>query len=435
MRKLRAGQSNLFNHLAVKFAATLIINYLLLIINCQSQWIHQTLPVNKSIVGLEFKDSLKGWAVTNSAGIYDVSYILGTSDGGTNWLLQYTGNDYEFAAFDMVDMSTGYVIGTVMSTSAPVMLKTTNGGINWIAGNPGVGVVFDDIFFTGRDSGFICASFSFAPGLWFTSNGGLSWTARTNGLTGQDVTSLFFMDNNTGWSGDLGGEIHFTTNAGQIWTQIGSFTPSVTSIFFINTSTGWAGYTDDRLRYTSSGGLNWTLQSLPPIGSITDLYFFDNLRGYAGNVTYQILKTYNGGQNWGYQLDSVGSYKFSFVDSLRAWKGDFGIAKTTNGGGPIIYIGFINISNEVPVNFTLHQNYPNPFNPTTTIKLDIPKSSEVNLIICDMLGRELYTITNQFLKAGSYSFTWDARNSSSGIYFYRLSAGAFTQTRKMVLIK
>jgi hypothetical protein len=52
-----------------------------------------------------------------------------------------------------------------------------------------------------------------------------------------------------------------------------------------------------------------------------------------------------------------------------------------------------------------------------------------------MLGRELYTIANQFLKTGSYSFTWDARNYSSGIYFYRLTAGSFLQTRKMVLIK
>jgi hypothetical protein len=159
------------------------------------------------------------------------------------------------------------------------------------------------------------------------------------------------------------------------------------------------------------------------------------MRGYAGNRTYQILKTYNGGLNWGYQLDSVGSYKFSFIDSLRGWKGDFGIAKTTNGGGTLIYSGFINTGNEIPVDFTLHQNYPNPFNPATTINLDVPKSSEVNLVICDMLGRELYTIANQFLKTGSYSFTWDARNYSSGIYFYRLTAGSFLQTRKMVLIK
>jgi hypothetical protein len=118
------------------------------------------------------------------------------------------------------------------------------------------------------------------------------------------------------------------------------------------------------------------------------------------------------------------------------WIGsNIGITKTTNGGGPILYTGFINNSNTIPKKFVLYQNYPNPFNPTTTIKLDLPGSSNINLVICDMLGRELYSIANQYLKAGTYSFTWDAAKSASGVYFYRLTADDFVETKKMILLR
>jgi hypothetical protein len=104
-------------------------------------------------------------------------------------------------------------------------------------------------------------------------------------------------------------------------------------------------------------------------------------------------------------------------------------------GDTSLPIGINIISSEIPEEFKLFQNYPNPFNPETEIKLDLPKSSNINLVICDMLGRELYQISNEYLKAGSYTFTWDAREFSSGIYFYRLVADDYVETKKMILIK
>lgn len=91
--------------------------------------------------------------------------------------------------------------------------------------------------------------------------------------------------------------------------------------------------------------------------------------------------------------------------------------------------------NEIPDVFKLYTNYPNPFNPTTKIKFDLPKDCFTRLIIYDVVGREVIRLTDQQMKAGRYEFEWNASNYSSGIYFYRITAGSFVQTRKMVLVK
>ncbi len=85
--------------------------------------------------------------------------------------------------------------------------------------------------------------------------------------------------------------------------------------------------------------------------------------------------------------------------------------------------------------FSLSQNYPNPFNPTTSISFALPKASHVSLKIIDIIGREIATIVSEELPAGSYTRQWNAENMPSGIYFYRLQAGSYTQTKKLVLLK
>jgi hypothetical protein len=100
-----------------------------------------------------------------------------------------------------------------------------------------------------------------------------------------------------------------------------------------------------------------------------------------------------------------------------------------------IPVGVKPIETEVPKKYNLSQNYPNPFNPTTNIKFDLPKSSLVKLTIYDALGREIETLVNEKLKEGSYQVNWNASQYPSGVYFYRLLAGDFSDTKKMVLIK
>jgi hypothetical protein len=96
--------------------------------------------------------------------------------------------------------------------------------------------------------------------------------------------------------------------------------------------------------------------------------------------------------------------------------------------------------NSIPEVFALHQNFPNPFNPVTTLHYDLPEQANVNIIIYDMLGRQVRTLVNITQEAGFKSVIWNATNDygkpvSAGVYLYRIQAGEFVQARKMVLLK
>jgi len=88
-----------------------------------------------------------------------------------------------------------------------------------------------------------------------------------------------------------------------------------------------------------------------------------------------------------------------------------------------------------PREFALNQNYPNPFNPTTNIQYDIPNDVFVNIKVYDMLGREVAELVNEVKNAGRYIVGFNGSNLASGIYYYKIKAGSFEQTRRMVLIK
>ncbi|MDZ4711827.1 MAG: T9SS type A sorting domain-containing protein [bacterium] len=100
-----------------------------------------------------------------------------------------------------------------------------------------------------------------------------------------------------------------------------------------------------------------------------------------------------------------------------------------------IDVGISNYSSLVPDQFALYQNYPNPFNPVTNIKFDIAKSSFTNIIIFDMLGKEVATLVNENLSPGSYQYNFDASNYPSGIYYYKIKTDSYTEIKKMMLIK
>lgn len=101
-----------------------------------------------------------------------------------------------------------------------------------------------------------------------------------------------------------------------------------------------------------------------------------------------------------------------------------------------VYPDFINVVNgEIPKEFKLYGNYPNPFNPSTKIRFDIPKLSNINLIVYDALGREIERLHQGNIPAGKFEFTWNASRYSSGIYYARLVSSEFSDIKRMVLIK
>ncbi|RPI17436.1 MAG: T9SS C-terminal target domain-containing protein, partial [Ignavibacteriae bacterium] len=113
---------------------------------------------------------------------------------------------------------------------------------------------------------------------------------------------------------------------------------------------------------------------------------------------------------------------------------------TTSGGDPIWYTGKEQINSSIPNQYKLYQNFPNPFNPTTKIKFDVPtevkgQKSEVRLVIYDILGKEIAVLVNELSNPGTYEIEWNAANYPSGIYYYKITAGDYSETKKMILIK
>jgi len=104
-------------------------------------------------------------------------------------------------------------------------------------------------------------------------------------------------------------------------------------------------------------------------------------------------------------------------------------------------VGVQNIGTVIPNSNSLYQNYPNPFNPSTTIKFDISQlvgnayMRSVQLKVFDITGKEVEILVNKEMSPGSYEVSWDASNYASGTYFYKLTAGDFKQTKKLLLVK
>ena len=103
-------------------------------------------------------------------------------------------------------------------------------------------------------------------------------------------------------------------------------------------------------------------------------------------------------------------------------------------GGTLVSVRLSNTGLHA-LSYQLEQNYPNPFNPATRFEFTVANMSFVTLKIYDVLGKEVATLVNSTMNPGTYSIPWDASYLSSGIYFYRLQAGQFVQTKKLTLLK
>jgi hypothetical protein len=113
---------------------------------------------------------------------------------------------------------------------------------------------------------------------------------------------------------------------------------------------------------------------------------------------------------------------------------DFAESDYSNSKSVVVVVTAVE-SDKLPTEFRLHQNYPNPFNPSTKITFALPKTSHVVLTIVDALGRVQAVLVDGEKPAGTYTAEWNAANVPSGIYFYRLQAGQFVETKKMILLK
>lgn len=131
-------------------------------------------------------------------------------------------------------------------------------------------------------------------------------------------------------------------------------------------------------------------------------------------------------------LDSLTTYYWQVRAANEAGKSAFSATgKFTTGA----LLDAIKGVNSVPKVFELYQNYPNPFNPTTTIRYDVPKSTQVSIRVYDVLGRKLATLVDNKMSPGKYSVEFNGAGYASGVYFFRMTAGSYVSVQKMLLLK
>ena len=127
------------------------------------------------------------------------------------------------------------------------------------------------------------------------------------------------------------------------------------------------------------------------------------------------------------------SYTFSDNDILTG-KYNYRLRMVDNDGSAV-YSNVVNTDVVSPARFELGNAYPNPWNPSTTIRYNVPMSSPVTIRVFDAIGREVSTLVNEVKPAGSYQITMNGRGLSSGMYFYQMTAGNFTETKKFIMLK
>lgn len=113
------------------------------------------------------------------------------------------------------------------------------------------------------------------------------------------------------------------------------------------------------------------------------------------------------------------------------WQGPWSVVWNFRTG----LVGLNQTENEIPVQYRLYNNYPNPFNPATKIKFDIPEQSFTKILIYDINGKEISMPVNEQLNPGSYDAVFDASKLPSGVYFYKIISGSYTDVKKMILVK
>jgi hypothetical protein len=198
-----------------------------------------------------------------------------------------------------------------------------------------------------------------------------------------------------------------------------------------------------------------TADSLTPGGTRANTVNAPVMGPYSGTVNYTATVTPAPGAgtitfNWvpSNQLTTFpGSLVLSYTVSAAVPLGTYTInvtgtetgpvARTHTRSFPLVVTTLVGVSgnNAVPNKFSLMQNYPNPFNPSTTIRYSVPSKEQVTIKVYDMMGREVMILVNGIREAGSYDAVLDASGLTSGIYYYEMKAGEFTDVKKLLLVK
>ncbi len=384
-----------------------------------------------------------GYSIGSGTG-YDYATIKYNAAGAEQWAVRYNGrrnSDDEASALAVDDSGnayvTGYITGSGFSYDYATIKYNALGDTVWTAQYNGPGnsnerataLAIDhsgNVYVTGSSSGGGTENDYLT--IKYNASGNTVWTARYNGPgnSGDFATALAI---------DASGNVYVTG-----WS------------YGAGTSYDYA-----TIKYTASGDSVWTARYNGPgnsedIASALAIDRFANVyvtgQSYGAGTSYDYLTIkynalgdnvwmarYNGALNpndaaSALAVDSSGNVYVTGSSSDVA-----GSVYTTIKYEEItVGVGTV-LRDRLPKQFLLAQNYPNPFNPSTSILYDIGQRSFVTLKVYDVLGREVATVVNARKPAGEYTVEWNAANLPSGVYFYRLVAGDFVETRKMILMR
>jgi photosystem II stability/assembly factor-like uncharacterized protein len=361
-----------------------------------------------------------------------------TNDGGTTWNPVHAGFIPGGSIFSINSLFTNDSTGFI--SDGKNFHKTSDGGKSWYSDSLGskIGSI-QDVFFVNENIGYIIdGRIGF---IYKTTNGGKTFTFFKGFY--YVISSLFYINDSLGWA--VGEQGLIVKNSSQkSWQKMISGTDlPLYKVFFSDSITGWiaGGYKSDDdfktvLLITEDGGTNWIIIN-PDFILISDFYFINDLRGFAvgqnKNGQGVLMETKNGGFSWITLYIHSGPLKaIHFKDGVGWAVGDNGLILRTIDSTYTTIIENINTDNS---NNILFHNHPNPFSSRTVIGYRLTVNGEIELSVCDLMGRKVTTLVQERQQAGIYEIEWNAEGMKPGIYFYELKARQSRKVMKMILLK
>ena len=407
-------------------------------------WSCEPSPTSDSLNSISFVDATTGFVT----GIHGT--LLFTPNGGQTWqnMILNPSQSATFNSTSFVNRDTGYVVG---NGGVLMKLKRYGGGdtvqisdISNPAGTQNLNHIISprppDVL--ASQIGKLILTVGDSGSYVYSINYGSSFRSFATG-TVNNLRSIKFFGPSTVWIvGDKG-----TILTGYVGLPLNLKSPPPVQAFgnyydiafftdFGNSNLGIVIGDNGSIARTTNAGVVWKPIQSGVTSTLRSIYITNDSTGWIAGDSGIILKTTDGGLTWAPQTSGVNSNlnAIQFVDVNNGWVvGNNGTILNTDQGGVTSVVE--NRLRMLPSGFALFQNYPNPFNPATHISYTLTKASFVTLKIYDILGREVTTLVNGKNEPGEHSVSWNAMNVSSGVYFYRIIAGDFVQTKKMVLMK
>jgi photosystem II stability/assembly factor-like uncharacterized protein len=380
----------------------------------------------------------------------DTARIFRTLNGGVNWeVIPVSGMTHEVGCIAALSQNLAYVGEGVVNGYAN-LYKTNNGGQNWtsIYQTPQNRGFFNGLIFT-KANGYIFG-LAIAERVYRSSNSGVNWIELNAGANGVSNAhnSLMLVDNNFYGFGLNNGaaRIKLTIDNSASWqTQNINITGNYTSAiaFHSNKLFGVAATSTSLpvIARTTDGGITWS--SIDISAGISGTCFFNWVENtpvvYIVGSNGVIKRSNDNGLTW-VITPTPGVTNVAHFDFVNIGYIIYGFAVSTNGNviklvDSILVLTGTHNNETIPAKYSLSQNYPNPFNPSTNINFSISKAGLTRLSVFNYLGQEVAVLKNEFMNTGNYEVSFNNANLSSGVYYYKLVSGDYTNTKKMILIK